>query len=71
MNEEYTCEMCYNTYEKGWSDIEADKEAEELWRMKDATNNLQGSIICDDCFQKIHPSKFPELAEKARNELKS
>ena len=29
------------------------------------------AVVCDYCFQKMHPDYFPDLAEKARQELKS
>jgi len=43
--------------------------AEELWGVADASDKDDMCVVCDDCFQKIHPTKFPELAEEARNEL--
>jgi len=46
---EYQCEACGEVYEKGWTDEEAQKEADELWN-KVALQAGQ-SVICDDCFQ--------------------
>lgn len=50
-NNEYTCDLCGNTYEKSWSDEEAQKEAEELWTQEELASGT--SIVCDDCFNKI------------------
>lgn len=52
---EYECDHCHNVYKKGWSDEEAEKESEELWGVKNASEKLDSgmAIICDDCFKKI------------------
>lgn len=42
----YTCSVCENTYEKGWSDEEAMKEKNTLWG--DAPLE-EFSIVCEDC----------------------
>lgn len=45
----YTCSACGETYEKGWTDEEADAEyAEEF-------NGYTGpcEIVCDDCYQAV------------------
>ena len=67
---EYKCAMCGEIFVKGWGDEEANKEAEELWGVKSASERMDFSVICDDCFQKIHPSKYPEVVEGTRKELK-
>lgn len=48
---EYQCAKCGEVYEKGWSDEEAQREAEELW----TPEALQAgtAVICDDCFKEI------------------
>lgn len=54
-NDKYTCSMCGETYEKEWSDEEADKECEELFGVTKA--DVACDVVCDDCFQLIRPDK--------------
>ncbi len=57
----YQCSCCNNIYDKGWSDEESEAEMKDLW------GNLpkkERAVVCDDCFQKIHPEKNKELAKK-------
>jgi len=51
---EYKCAMCFNIFEKGWSDEEAMKECEENFGIEMA-NNADNDIVCNDCYQKINP----------------
>mgnify|MGYP003426606280 CR=1 len=48
---EYTCESCKNTYEKGWTDEEANIESVLLHGK--SSNEPDMAIICDDCFIKM------------------
>lgn len=48
---EYQYEKCGEVYEKGWSDEEAQKEAEEIWTPKALASGT--AIICEDCFNEI------------------
>ena len=57
---EYQYAKCGGIFEKGWSDEEALKERDELW---EKTNDW--AVICDDCFNEIHPEKNLELARSA------
>lgn len=63
----YTCAMCHNTYEKDWSDEEALKEAENIFGKPVKDWKCSAEIICDDCFNKVHPSKFPVALEAVKN----
>lgn len=56
MAETYTCEMCGKTYEKGRTDEEAIAEMKEHFG---EVPKEEQATICDDCFNKIHPDKFP------------
>ena len=47
--DEFQCEVCEKIYKKGWSDEEANKEADALWTKEERA--LPQSVICDDCFQ--------------------
>ena len=50
MADMYTCEMCKGTYEKEWSDEEAQAEAERLFPGMDHSDMV---LLCDDCYQKV------------------
>ncbi len=50
MADTYTCEMCKGTFDKGWTDEEAQAEAERLFPGMDHSDM---AMLCDDCFQKI------------------
>lgn len=47
IQEEYTCEMCGETYIKGWSNEEAKAEAEENFPGMDLTDS---GLVCNDCY---------------------
>lgn len=66
---DYKCDMCKRIFTSGWSDEEAIKECVELWGKK--PSEMDCAIMCDDCFNKIHPKK-PEnklLHAQAREEI--
>ena len=62
----YECAVCHNTYEKGWSDEEALKEAADIFAKPVKDWECNAAIVCDDCFNKAHPSKFPAELEQAK-----
>jgi hypothetical protein len=49
MAEEYTCALCGETFEKGWSDEEAHAETREKFLGFDPEKDC--AVICDDCYQ--------------------
>ncbi len=53
-NRRYQCEKCGGVFKKVWSDDLANKEAEELWGVKNASENEDMARICDDCFKKFY-----------------
>jgi hypothetical protein len=56
--DEYICDECGETFEKGWSDEDAELERETLW------GDLQredAAIICDDCFDELFPNAYKEV----------
>ena len=52
MSDTFTCSMCGNTYDKGWTDEEAAAEKNELWGSVPLDDC---DVVCEDCFQKIMP----------------
>ena len=50
--EEFTCELCGGTFNKGRPDAEAEAEAEALWGVPHASTDPAMAVICDDCFRK-------------------
>jgi len=49
--DEYTCELCGETYEATTDADEADQEYREYFGEPQEDDH----IICDDCWKKIHP----------------
>ena len=62
-DENYICAMCGGEFEKGWSDDEAMAECESYFGN---VTDMPLSIVCDDCYQIIHPAKHPAEVAKAR-----
>ncbi len=52
IKEFFTCDLCHKTYEKGWSDEDADEESLKIHGVSNASSKINESmaIICDDCF---------------------
>lgn len=51
---EYQCAKCKGIFEKGWSDEEAIKEAEEKFPIEsgfEAAHEMD--IVCDDCYKEL------------------
>ena len=46
----FTCNSCNQTFQKGWSDEEANKEGFELFGVKNAIVDQDMALVCDDCF---------------------
>jgi len=66
MEDTYVCEICGGEFEKGWPDEEAQAETKKLFGN---ISKVDLSVICDDCFNKIHPAKFPIAAKIAKARL--
>lgn len=47
---EFRCTACKGIFEKGWSEEEAQKEADEIWGEIPEDEKV---IICDDCFNSV------------------
>ncbi len=65
-NNEYKCELCQNVYRKGQSAEEQEAEMKALWGDPPMEER---AIVCDYCFQKIHP--FRDENAEFYNKLKS
>lgn len=59
MGAEYKCAMCGGVFEKGWTDEEASKEYMENFGPAISTMD-DYDIVCDDCYNKVHPALHPE-----------
>lgn len=69
--EEYTCANCHKTNHKGWTDKEANAESESIFGVKNPKDDPRFVVVCDDCYQLMNPKNFPELVEKAKEELRT
>lgn len=46
--ETFTCELCEETFEKGWTDEEAEAEFEALF-----PDDPPRAVVCEDCFAEV------------------
>lgn len=53
----YTCAMCGETFESGWTDAEAQAEALRDFGPIPKTDQR---LVCDVCYEKFKPSQQPE-----------
>ena len=63
---EFKCAMCKGIFEKAWS------EEESLAELKSYFGEISKEdceVICDDCFQRVHPAKHPEIVNAVKQEL--
>lgn len=51
MPETYTCAVCRGTFEKGWSEEEAQAELKQDFNVPVE----QCDIVCDDCYKEMFP----------------
>ena len=50
MPDKYTCAKCGETFDKGWSDEEAETEYGERFAEEKAANEPR-EVWCDDCYK--------------------
>jgi len=60
-NDQYTCALCGGTFDKGWSEEEAEAEAKLLWGDMPEEDR---EVICDTCFQ----SEIGDIYEQWRKD---
>ena len=60
----YACARCGQTFGKTRTDDECRAEMESHFGFVPEEDI---AIICDDCFQAIHPSKNPDVVEEYKN----
>ena len=58
----YTCAMCGEAFNEGWTDEEAMAESVAVFG-KLRPEELD--VVCDDCYQKINPAYHPHQVETA------
>ena len=63
---EYKCANCGEINEKGWTDREAEKEAELAFGKPVKEWNDIPVLVCDDCYKLMLPANYPDLVDKAR-----
>jgi hypothetical protein len=49
----YTCAACQGTFTSIRPDSEAEKEAEELFGVKNASSDSSMACVCDNCYQEL------------------
>jgi len=58
---EYTCTICGETFEKGWSDKKALQEANQIWGKIPKEERV---VICDDCFNQRTGQEVKEMGKE-------
>ena len=53
MSGTWICDSCGKTFESGWSDEEANAEAQENFPGIDTGNRDEAGVVCDDCYDYI------------------
>lgn len=48
--------MCGGTFESGWTDEEAQKEAEAVFGI---IPKAEQQVVCDECYQQLKPTANP------------
>jgi hypothetical protein len=66
----FICDMCHGTFE-GREREEADTDAMMLWGVPNASARDDMITVCDECFERIHPDKFPEIAAEVRDQIEA
>ena len=66
---EFKCANCNGIFDKGWSDEEADKEAEDYFGKPKEDWRDGAAIVCDDCFNDMHPLKYPEIVKETKKRI--
>lgn len=59
----YKCAYCAGEFKSGWTDEEASAEFAENFQGFDIRN---AALVCDDCYNKMHPKNHPMEVELAR-----
>jgi hypothetical protein len=59
MADTFVCAMCGGTFEKDWSDDEAEVELKENFGENFSKDDCY--IVCNDCYNKVKPSANPEF----------
>ncbi len=70
MNKRFVCANCHQQFHSQRSNKEANAEAEHYFDIKNASRRTDFIVVCDDCFQLMHPDKYPELVEETKQILR-
>lgn len=60
----FTCAICGGTFAKGWSDEEANAEAQGIFGVDNASKSQEMAVICDDCFNHRPPEEVKEMGKE-------
>lgn len=68
-NKTFVCCNCGKEYEESWTTEEAEKEAEELWGVKNASEAIGFDVICDDCFNVRTSEERKKMGDEFKEEM--
>jgi D-mannonate dehydratase len=69
-NNEYQCAICGGIFRKGRTDEEAEKEAENIWGVKNASTSNGMVVICDGCFNTRTPEEIKNMGEEFQKKIR-
>jgi hypothetical protein len=49
-DKEFTCAACHQTFKQGWTDADAESEAEQVFGVTGASRRSDMAVMCDDCY---------------------
>jgi DNA-directed RNA polymerase subunit RPC12/RpoP len=47
----YTCAACGQTFNNGWTDADAEREAKQVFGVSGARHRSDMAVVCDDCYK--------------------
>lgn len=66
---EYRCANCNKVYQYGWSEEEANKEAETIFGKHPDDWLDDKVVVCDDCFRLFDPLNNPKAVAYAKKRI--
>jgi len=66
---EYQCAICGGIFKKGRTDEEAEKEAENIWGVKNASTSNRMVVICDGCFNRRTLDEIKRSGEEFKKKM--
>lgn len=66
----YQCSMCKEVFGEGWTTEEAEKEAERVFGVKNASQRHDMELVCEECWRELNVESNAHQLEQVRKALK-